>query len=139
MELQTGNGVNDRPTFGEGGAWPTLDAEVYLMVDAAMFDAVHAAAMRNRISRSAFVRRIVVDAIENDDGFTASQPNRNARGPMRPRGLNLNRVVAGKVERAVRDRLDTIARRRGETRAIFVERALLAALAPEASAEPATA
>ncbi len=118
------------------GARAPLDVQILVRVDADLLAALDAAAQRERIARGSFAQRVLVAAVDQDDGATANPPIRGRRGPQRARGLNLDRVLSIRVDREFCDRLDVIARRRGETRAIFVEnamRAALARLAPPAS------
>ncbi len=137
MELRSCD-VDPAPaTAIEGpGERAPLDVQVLVRVGTDLLAAVDAAARQERIARGSFAQRVLVGAVDQDDGATANPPIRGKRGPQRARGLNLDRVLSIRVDREFCDRLDAIARRRGETRAIYVEnamRAAIARLAPPAS------
>jgi predicted transcriptional regulator len=129
MEIQAASAAGRRgrrPGYGDG--W--LDAAVVVKLDATLFTTVDDAAWRERIPRGAFIRRAIVEGVEADDGLTIGQSD----GPKHSRrqgakGLRLERAITAQLERSVRDRLDAIAHRRGETRAAFVENALRRAVA----------
>ncbi len=129
MEAQIGSvvsapNVGGRPS--DGGRAP-LDQTLIVQVTADLLAAVDAAALRERVTRSTFVRRILIVAVEGDDG-AVGPPRRGIRMPQRPSGLRLDHRLAVIVDRDFLGWLDAILHRRGETRAMFIERALMKAL-----------
>jgi hypothetical protein len=147
MTLQTVNRENDArtpqaPAFAPAGLadiiarLEKLEAVTFAfvwfssLVSVELAEAVAAAAVREDLSVSAFARRALDGAIAADDGVKVGRPIMSKRGPPRPRGSEF-RNVRVRIARGSGDRLDTIARRRGMTRAAFFEEALQAALARE--------
>jgi len=124
VELQVVNGERG----ARRGVAPGF-AVVAVHVEGALCGAVDAAAARERVSRRTYARRVIIEAIENDDGEGNASPYFGKRGPNRPHGLGTDREIATEIERSMRDRLDAIAKRKGISRTMFVERALMAAVA----------
>ncbi len=136
MQTLSHDVITDRPAataVGDRSTSAALDAQILVRVDSDLFAALDAAARRERIARGSFAQRVLVAAVGQDDGTTANPPMRGSRGPQRARGLNLDRVLSIRIDREFCDQLDMIARRRGETRSIFVENAMRAAIDRTAS------
>ena len=77
MQLQSGAVVTDPPPVAaieDRGARAALDAQILVRVDSDLLAALDAAARRERLARGSFAQRVLVAAVDQDDGATANPP-----------------------------------------------------------------
>jgi hypothetical protein len=76
---------------------PVRDVSLSFMLEIDLIVSVDRAARRSRLSRAGFVWRVLLKAVDDDDGVSTGPPIRGRRGPYRPHGIGGR--ISAKVDR----------------------------------------